>query len=170
MGAEIVMAVFAKFAIQERGPAPRGFTRLINDLKRDSWEQTAAHFHDNMRDDRFTQAHATRAGYGERKRSYTWRKFKEEGHTRPLEKSGETREAVRRYGTLKAVSTNTSSQVKIAYPGARKFNFRHPKSQINMVMEFTAITQDEANRLAQVFDNELDKQLRRKSWIKGFSY
>lgn len=153
------MAVIAKFTIRERGPAPRGFAKIINQAKRESWEQTAAHFHDEMRDDRFTQAHATKAGYGQRKRRYTWRKFKEEGHTRPLEKTGETREAVRRYGTLKAVSTNTSSQVRIAYPGARKFNFRHPKSQINMAIEFSTITQDEADKLARVFDNELDKRI-----------
>jgi hypothetical protein len=153
------MPIFAKFAIRERGPAPRGFAKMINQAKREAWEQTGAHFHEQMRDDRFTQAHATKAGYGQRKRRYVFRKLKEEGHTRPLEKSGETRELVRRYGTLKATSTNTSSQVRIAYPGARKFNFRHPKSQINMVEEFTAITQDEANRLAQVFDNELDKRI-----------
>lgn len=159
MGAKIAMAVFAKFAIRERGPAPRGFAKIINAAKRDSWEQTAAYFHDNMRDDRFTQAHATKAGYGQRKRTYVSRKFKKHGHTRPLELTGETRDAVRRYGTLKAVSTNTSSQVRIAYPGARKFNFRHPKSQINMAIEFSTITQDEADKLARVFDNELDKRI-----------
>ena len=164
------MPIFAKFAIKERGPAPRGFAKMINELKRDSWEATGAHFHEEMRDNRFTQAHATKAGYGERKRRYVWRKFKEEGHTRPLEKSGETRELVRRYGTLKATSTNNSSQVRIAYPGARKIKFRHTKSTINMAEEFTTITQGEADKLAQVFDNELDKRLRQKSWIKGFSY
>jgi hypothetical protein len=153
------MPILAKFTIRERGPAPRGFAKIINQAKRESWEATGAHFHEQMRDNRFTQAHATKAGYGERKRRYAFRKLKEEGHTRPLEKSGETRELVRRYGTLKATSTNTSSQVRIAYPGARKFNFRHPKSQINMAQEFTTITQDEANRLAQVFDSELDKRI-----------
>jgi hypothetical protein len=153
------MVIPAKFTIKERGPAPRGFAKIINQAKRESWEQAGIHFHQEMRDSRFTHAHATKAGYVQRKSRYTFRKLKEMGHTRPLEKSGETRELVRRYGTLKAVSTNTSSQVRISYPGARKFNFRHPKSQINMALEFSIITQDEAEKIARVFDDELDKRI-----------
>jgi hypothetical protein len=153
------MAIPAKFAIRERGPAPRGFAKIVNVAKRESWEQAGLFFHDELRDNRFTQAHATAAGYGQRKKRYTFRKLKEEGHTRPLEKSGETREAVRRYGTLRAVSTNRSSELRIAYPGARKFNFRHPKSTINMVIEFTTITLAESEKVARVFDRELDMRI-----------
>lgn len=153
------MVVFASFNIRERGPTPRGFAKIINQAKREAWEETGAYFHDNMRDNRFTHAHATKAGYGQRKRRYTFRKFKEEGHTRPLEKSGETREGVARYGTLRATATSKSSQLRIAYPGARKFNFRNPNSQINMADEFTTVTQEEANKLAEVFDAALDKRI-----------
>lgn len=153
------MVIAARFDVRERGPTPRGFAKIVNQAKRESWEEAGAYFHEELRDNRFTQAHATQAGYGQRKQRYLSRKFKEQGHTRPLEKSGETREAVRRYGTLRATSTNTASILRIVYPGARKFNFRHPKSQINMAQEFTVITQQEANEVARVFDRELDKRI-----------
>lgn len=148
------MAIAAVFQITERGPTPRGFRKAFNAASKESWNKTGAYFHEHMRDARFTNRHATAAGYAERKKTYTWRKFQSKGHTRPLEYSGETRRAVRA-----ANISSTSSGNRVAYPGARKFNFRHPKSDINMAEEFSRVTQAEANELAKVYDNDLDQRL-----------
>jgi hypothetical protein len=78
-------------------------------------------------------------------------KFKRFGHQRPLEFTGETRRAIASMPSVSSVSTG----VKVRYAGANKFNFRHPKSKINMREEFTRVLTDEANSLARTYDRQL---------------
>ncbi len=121
-----------------------------------------------MRDARFTEAHARAAGYAHRKgellprdtaafrRSYTGRKLRMFGHTRPLEFSGETRNKVR------AASINATNKMgRAAYPGASKFNFRHPKSKIRMNEEFTRLLPHEVEQLGEYYDQQLDIELKK---------
>jgi hypothetical protein len=152
--------------IRERGPTPRNFKKAFNAASRESWLATGKTFHERFRDQRFSEEHAQEAGYFKRKgegmardskqfkRSYTGRKLAKFGHTRPLEFSGETRRLVRT-----ASITSTSGGGRVAYPGARKFNFRHPKSRINMALEFRRVVPREASELAGVFDRDLDRGL-----------
>lgn len=147
-----------KFGIQDRGATPRGMARRMNGMKKQSWVDTATLFHVEMRDNRFTHAHARAAGYTPRKRKYEQRKRKKFKHTYPLQWSGDTRKAVR----AAAISTQ-SKGARVAYAGARVFNFRNPKSNVNMAVEFTTVTQREADQLANRYDTTLDGLLRADS-------
>jgi hypothetical protein len=131
--------------------------RRINAMKKVAWDEAGLLFHVEMRDKRFSKAHARAAGYAPRKHSYTMRKLKlKPPHTNPLQWSGQTRKDVR-----EASIAPTSNQVKVRYRGARALNFRNPKSQVRAAVEFTTITQAEANTLAAEFDRVLDRQLNR---------
>lgn len=151
--------------VTERGVVPRNMRRIFGHLQKAAWQVTAEAFHEHYRDLRFTEAHGRAAGYSPRKgegtsgkafwRSYAGRKRKKFGHSRPLEWSGETRRAV-----AMANVTTTRTHARIAYPGARKLNFRHPKSDIRMSQEFTKILPSESADLARRFDDELDRLLR----------
>lgn len=153
--------------IRERGATPRGMRKAFNAAARAAWYATALFFHSVYRDRRFTEEHAREAGYARRKgelltrgtkafeRSYTGRKLRLFGHTRPLEFSGRTRAQVRA-----ASISSTSKMGKAAYPGASKFSFRHPKSKIRMQDEFRRITDREADELGQYFDEQLDQELK----------
>ena len=91
--------------IRERGPVPRNMRRVWNVASKTSFLAAADFFDDNLRDRRFTEAHARAAGYKRRKgelqprgsksfrRSYAGRKLRDHGHQRPLEFSGKTRDA-----------------------------------------------------------------------------
>jgi hypothetical protein len=156
-----------RITIKERGNVPRKMQTAFTAAKRVAWEETGKHFHRHNRDARFTSEHADKAGYTRRKgegmsrsskeyrRSYTGRKEARFGHTRPLELTGETRRLAR-----SAMVTGTTKAVQIKYSGARKFNFRHPKSQINMSREFRTVAAYEVPALAQVFDSSLDQALK----------
>lgn len=153
--------------IRERGTTPRKMLTVHNKASKSAWAETGVRFHSDFRDLRFRVDHARRAGYLRRKgegmafgskawkRSYMGQKYRRFGHQRPLEFSGDTRRAVASMPTL----TSTSSGVKVRYAGARAFNFKHPKSQINMAAEFRRIIPEEANSLARTYDNRLDKGL-----------
>jgi hypothetical protein len=130
-----------------------------------SWENAGRFFHLNLRDKRFTKEHALKAGYTLRKgedkgtnskeffRSYTGRKLKKYGHTRPLEFSGGTRSAMRA-----ANISSTSSGARVAYPGARLFNYRNPFSNptMNLNLEFRKILPEEAVQIAKQIESEID--------------
>lgn len=148
----------ATYSIRDRGPTPRGMRKAFNQASKPAWHTTGVHFHTTMADDRFTQRHAVAAGYAPRKKRYNFRKFKAKGHTRPLEYSGEARRAAKA-----ATISSTSGMVRVRYPGTRVFNFRHPKSEVNMVKEFTTVLPGEANELAAVYDRDLDGRLKQSN-------
>lgn len=160
------MSFIGAIKVKERGNTPRRMKRAYNAASKQTWHAVAMRFHTEYRDKRFTPEHAREAGYALRKgegqprdskafrQSYTGRKLRLKGHTRPLEFSGETRRAVRATSI-----TSTSTGGKAAYRGASKFNFRHPKSRIRMNEEFRRITRTEARELGEFYDRELDKQL-----------
>lgn len=161
-----IRATVMRDHIRNRGPTPRNLRKAMTAAKRVAWRETGEYFHDQFRDNRFTPEHAKEAQYYKRKgenlpfgskgwaRSYTGRKFAKFGHTNPLEFSGETRKAV-----ASANITATTKGVKVAYAGARKLNFQHPKSRIKPNEEFMRVTRDEVEQLARVFDNSLDRAL-----------
>lgn len=152
--------------IKEKGFVPRGMKRAYGRVSKAAWFETGVRFHGEHRDDRFTKEHGRKAGYKKRKgedagltgkafwQSYTGRKLRFKKHTRPLEWSGDTRRAVR-----SANITSTSKGAKVAYSGARKLNFRNPRSDINMSEEFRRLTPEEMVSLAKFYDDKLDAGL-----------
>jgi hypothetical protein len=160
------MRVTAK--IRDRGTTPRGMRRAYGHASKAAWLATAAHFHAHYRQRRFTQAHARAAGYGHRKgellargtkafrNSYTGRKLRLFGHTDPLRFSGVTYEKMR-----VANISSTRNMGKVAYRGASKFNFQHPRSRIRMSEEFKRILPYEADELGEYYDGQLDIELKK---------
>lgn len=159
------MTLIRSITIRERGVAPRNMRRAFGRFQAQAWQETAEYFHEHLRDLRFTEEHGRKAGYTPRKgegesgkaywRSYMGRKRRKFGHSRPLEWSGETRRSV-----ATASVTTTRNQAKISYPGGRKLNFRHPKSDVRMSDEFRRILPSEAAVLGRVFDLKLDDLIR----------
>ena len=156
-----------KITIRERGAVPRKLRKVYTAAKRTSWLETGKLFHTEMRDQRFTAEHARKAGYAPRQgetaglgkkfwNTYTGQKLKWKGHKRPLEWSGETRRAVR-YGNI----SHTTKGARVAYPGARKLNFRRWPSSPHMADEFRRLLPDEIRRLAEEFDRVLDREMNR---------
>lgn len=155
--------------IRDRGTTPRGMLKAFNAASRAAWFLTALLFHSVYRDRRFSEEHARQAGYGRRKgellargsaafrRSYTGRKERMFGHTRPLEFSGETRAKMRT-----ASISSTRSMGKAAYPGASKFSFKHPKSKLRLHEEYRRILPQEADELGQYYDQQLDLELKKQ--------
>lgn len=157
--------------VRERGITPKNLRKAHQAAASQAWYDTGLFFHQRLRDKRFTPEHAKEAGYAMRKgqglspnaksfrRSYYGRKLTSAdlgggpGRADPLVFSGETRELVRR-AVIEAGKRGTF--VKIKYPGARKLNFRNPKSKIRMSDEFRRITAREADTLARHFDDGLD--------------
>lgn len=142
-----------------------GYRKEMRASLKQTWANIGKFFHLNMRDKRFTKEHAIKAGYALRKgedkgtgtkeffKSYTGRKFKKFGHTRPLEFTGRTRAAVR-----SANISSTSNGGKVAYPGANVFNYHNPFSvpELRPNLEFRRVLPDEAEQLAKQFNSEID--------------
>lgn len=157
---------FAAVAIRQRGTIGRGRKAAFGAASKESWYETALHFHANLRDRRFDPDHQEAAGFAKRKgemlpratkafrRSYTGIKLRKYGHTRALEFTGDTRRKIRT-----ASISSTANKGKAAYRGASKFSFRHPKSRIRMSDEFRRLLDSEITELANVFDAGLDKRL-----------
>jgi hypothetical protein len=59
-----------KYEIRDRGATPRGMRKAMNASTKQSWFDAGLFFHDQLRDKRFTHAHATKAGYADRSRNY----------------------------------------------------------------------------------------------------
>ena len=152
--------------IKERGATPRGMAKELNRIKKDTWRDTGIYFHRSMLPLRFTKRGGEMLRYAKRKgegipksdprykRSYTGRKERKFGHTDPMVYTGESKGIAR----IRDVRS-TSKGVKIVI-GARKLNFRHPKSKIQMNVEIRRVTTQETNKLANEHDKNLDRRLK----------
>ena len=143
--------MIGKSHIRERGTVPRKMRKQHNAASKSSWLSTATLFHAEYRDRRFTESHAAKAGFYKRKRKYEQKKRRMFGHNRPNEFSGDTRAAVRT-----ATVSATSKGGRIRYPGARKLNFKNPKSRIRPSVEFRHIIPEEEHELAYHYDQRYD--------------
>ncbi|MEM6980602.1 MAG: hypothetical protein AAF539_13145 [Planctomycetota bacterium] len=130
----------------------RSLRKRYADASGVSWEETGQTFHLQYRPKRFTHKHARQAGYGKRKPRYNRVKLRRFGHTYPLVFSGEVRRLTQSARIIARKGTGrigNQGGVRVTYRGARKLNFRHPDSNINMVREFTTVTDQEAITLGQ---------------------
>lgn len=128
--------------------------KALNQQLKAGWADAARYFHDKLRDRRFTQAHATKAGFAPRRKKYISKKYKKFGHTRPMEFTGTARRAVAGFVRI----TSTSKGSRAAYPGARVFNLKNPNSdpKMNLNVEFRTILPEEAELLADVIEARVE--------------
>ena len=129
--------------------------RVFNNAVATSLAEAAAEWHRSYLPKHFTRAGAQEYGYKARKgekmspgqrgytRSYAYRKLKAFGHQDPLVFTGETKQLSRMRKIV-----YTSKQAKVVLP--RKLNWKHPKSQISMRDEITAVSQPELDALREL--------------------
>lgn len=142
------------------GPVPSVMKRELNNCHRDAMANNGRHWNVSYREKHFTNAGAGEYGYtprdGERgrpnpkwfKRSYTGRKLRVHGHTRPLEFSGESRRRTRN-PRIVAVAKKGEAIVRVVMnsPG---LNRRYAGSPINMRDEMTRISSSEGQQITIV--------------------
>lgn len=138
--------------LRETGPTPRLAKRAHNQIIKDTLAETAANHHRFM-PKHFTVAGGREYGYKPRKgegltgrdfwRSYTGRKKKQKGHTRPLTWSGAS-ETLARIRDVRAVAKRAT-----LIQHARGLNRRNPKSDIDMREEIRTVSESEARVAVQ---------------------
>jgi len=155
-----------KIRLTYYGPVPGSVNltqREYNNLLKQAWGDVGRYWHDKMLPKHFTREGGFEYRYKARKRGYQERKRRavQKGHisaAQPLvgigKTSGELRDACR-FARVQA----TFKGVKVFLPKARKANWRHPNSQINMAEELTVISQREARELFALHTKTMDRLL-----------
>lgn len=158
--------------ILEKGYRIRGLRRPMNAARKDSFAQTADFFHRRFTAARFTESHAAKAGYANRKgqrlsrtskafrNSYYGRKLRSQfgggvGLALPLVWSGKSRERAK---TPRLTATFRGAKLRFNAPS---LNFRHPKSRVNMRAEFTRVLPEEKRQTHAELRRMLAKNIRR---------
>ena len=139
-----------------------------NTIRREAWIVAGNYWHSEFRPKHFTKAGAREYGYMPRAgesgntrpsflRSYTGRKLKEKGHTKPLVWSG-TSQTLSKIRIVRSTATKARSKAEVVLrtPG---LNRQNKDSQIPMRDEVTHVTEAEARKIIEVFDNEVGRQL-----------
>lgn len=144
----------------EVGPVPnvkRGLT-ILNQAKRAGYIAMGKHWFIKIRPQHFSNAASSKYGYAPRQGDpgkprllgFRWstqgRKLAEHGHTRPLEKTGESRLETGT-GTL----TSSSRHVRISMPAGWIGSSAHRRHGIDLADELTRVDQADAEELAGVF-------------------
>lgn len=158
--------MIGEIKIRERGATPGILKRELQKLKKAAFEAAGVCWHQQIRPKHFTTAGAGEYGYAPRKgergnvgshgfqRTYTGRKLKAYGHTRPLVLTGES-EAMSRIRDVRA--TSKKARIVIRAP---RLNYRNPASQANPRAELTAVSQKDAAAMVKQFERELDRQIK----------
>lgn len=167
-------------ALKTEGPTPRLLKRVLNDCHRDAAANMGSFWHERFREKHFTNAASSEYGYhprqGERGRpskkfssSYTGRKLREKGHTRPLVYTGESERRTRQLD-VRATAKRGEARVRVVLH-APALNFRYAGSPIDMRDEVTTVSQREADAIAEETAKFLKYRYRlvREPQIKQFT-
>lgn len=157
------MTEFITAGFLERGPTPKLLKRQLNAIHRDTAVELGEHWHKEFRPKHFTSRGASEYGYqprgGERgsnqpfKGSYTARKLKKLGHTRPLVYTGRS-EGLAAIRDIRATAKKGAATARVVIH-ARGLNFRSSARSPDMRKEITTISQAEAAELTQLANRRL---------------
>lgn len=125
----------------------------------EAWTQTGEFWHRTLRPRHFQADALSEYGYARRKRRYLARKRAKWGHIRPLVWSGELEQATRAR-RIETRTFRTRSRMRVVLPLARKANWRHPASQVNLREELTAVSDRDAERMVAVHNRTMSERLR----------
>lgn len=151
--------------IKYRGATPKIAKRKLPRILKEAFRLTLSFWHKSMRPKHFTKAGATEYGYdkrsGERgsgrafKGSYTQKKLRKFGHTKPLVYTGESMNLSR----IRDVrSTSKGGRVVMRVP---TFNRRPKGKKRSMREEMTQVSVKERNQLVRIFERAVDAQIKR---------
>lgn len=148
-----------EITLTKNGPTPKLVQRELNNIHREAARTMGQVWAARFRAKHFTNAASAEYGYTPRqgesgrphpkgfRRSYTGRKLKQFGHTRPLVKTGES-EAQTRAPRIVATATRSEAKVRVIM-NAPGFNRRYAGSPIDMRKELTTVTEREGQELAR---------------------
>jgi len=155
--------------VTEIGATPGILKRELGKMQKKAYTRIGRYWHKQMRPRHFTKAGAKDYAYeprsGERGsgksfgRSYTARKLKEHGHTRPLVLTGAT-ELLSRMQDIRATSKGVKVVVHVGNV------LRQPKGRAERVRELTMVTPEEQRQLADIYDEEMQLQIEALRAIK----
>lgn len=154
--------MIGSIVLTERGATPRIAKRKQGQITKAMLAETAANHHAKFMHKHFTVAGGREYGYKPRKgegksgrdfwRSYTGRKKREKGHTRPLEFSG----ASKTLAKIRDVRATRNRARLVQH--ARGLNRRNPHSDIRMQDEIRAISEPEVRAAMQFAEQSLQRQ------------
>lgn len=159
MAEGIALAVF----IRKRGATPGILQKERGRVQKDAFHGIGARWHKEFLGKHFeNSAYSRYPGVyqprkGERgsgrhfKGSYTAKKLRMFGHTRPLVYTGESLRLAK-IRDVRATSKGAAVRLK-----SRKLNFRHPKSKVKMSLEVRAFNRAEILDLREYFDKRFQR-------------
>ena len=140
------------------GFTPKAPARLLNDARRDSYQELGDHFHQTNLPRRFTFFGQRLLGYQTRTKKYNNRKQREKGHRLPLVWSGVTRDRVLSSLTrIRAFATSRNSHVSLTL-NAPALNLRANASSPNLRQEITRVADRELRPLERVLHSSLESK------------
>jgi hypothetical protein len=107
-------------------------------------------WHSNILPRHFQRGAAGRYKYQERSRKYNRRKSRKYGHTRPLELTGDLKRRVLRRATITGTSKRATATMD-----APRYLYKYKPEQPDKAAELTAVTQEEATKMAFTLDRNL---------------
>ncbi len=156
------------FTVKYSGGVPGAIKRHLNEIKRDSFTYAGEEWHDQSAPQHFTNAGAQLYGYAKRQgeqagtsggkfwNSYTGRKKKKFGHTRPLVWSGQS-ETLARIRDVRATSTSKKTNCKIMCH-AKALNFPAPGGGGSMLQEeYGVVIAAERQKMGSTIDRRMDR-------------
>lgn len=154
------------FTIKHTGATPGVTRRRLNQIMKQAWRAAGGFWHQTLRPKHFTKRGAKEYGYSPRQgeaghrgkpikfaRSYTGRKLRDQGHTRPLEYSGASRTLTR----IRDVRATSKGGRVVLH--ARTFNRPRKNATMSMREEMTAVSAKEQKQIARVIDKVIQKLL-----------
>ena len=154
----------------EQGATPKILRRKLNEITRAAAWTMGSHWHKNLLAKHFTAAGAREYGYAARqgepgrpgknfRSTYTGRKLREHGHTRPLEFTGDSRHDAETQVSIDAVATKGQGRVRVKM-NAPGFNRRYKGSVIDMRAEVTRISARDSDELTDVGGDDLKRRFK----------
>jgi hypothetical protein len=163
MGAKMSYEVHYSLVGVERAKA-----RDINNITRANLQSMGNEWLERYLGIHFTHRATRLYGYGPRKGepgsgkafkgSYTARKLKEFGHTKPLVKTGEGMRLAEN-SPVKATASGRGQNASVRVHLPQKFNLRNPNSKTRPADEIRATTRQENNALAEFLVRGIDHDL-----------
>jgi hypothetical protein len=147
-----------EITLTKTGPTPKLVQRELNSIQREAARTMGQVWATRFRQKHFRNAASGEYGYTPRQgeagrpgrrgfaQSYTGKKLKKYGHSRPLVLTGESEEATRN-PRIEATATRGQAKVRVIMnsPG---FNRRYAGSPIDMRQELTTVSEREGQELA----------------------
>jgi hypothetical protein len=146
--------------VREHGFSIRLAKSKLREINKSMGEEVGEYWRKHFLPKHFTPAGAREYGYTPRNVAYMIQKAKKWGHRNPLEWSGESKRQALMLGDVRTTGTTSAKTRVRVVLHTPKLNFIPKGGTINMRDEITRVTQAEADKLAQVATDSVERQMR----------